>query len=91
MLRGTNPYGSCAVTLLRLWAGRALNALGVPGVVQPGTYEAGIGQASVRVTVGPLFTVMTVNGVDVYLDRFTGAVDGAGLGVARGRALADTP
>ncbi len=82
---------SFAVTMLRLWAGRVLNAIGVPGVVQPGTYEAGIGQASVRITVGPLFTVVTVNGVDVYLDRFTGAVDGVGFGVASGSALADTP
>jgi hypothetical protein len=32
-------------TLLRFWAGKVLNAIGVPGVLQPGTYEAGIGQA----------------------------------------------
>ena len=80
-----------ALTMLRLWAGKLLNAIGVPGVVQPGTYQAGIGQASVRVTLGPLFTVVTVNGVDVYFDRFTGAVDGVGFKVADGCVLADTP
>jgi hypothetical protein len=84
-------HASFALTMLRLWAGKLLNAIGVPGVVQPGTYEAGIGQASVRITLGPLFTVVTVNGVDVYFDRFTGAVDGAGFRVADGCALADTP
>ena len=73
---------SLAVTLLRLWAGKALNAIGVPGIVQPGTYEAGIGPASVRITVGPLFTVVTVNGIDVYLHRFTGAIDGVGFSTA---------
>src|SRR5262249_19874299 len=75
--------------LLRLWAGRALNAIGVPGVVRPGTYEAAIAQASVRITVGPLFTVVTVNGVDVYLHRVTGAIDGVGFGAAPGRATGD--
>jgi hypothetical protein len=73
---------SFALTLLRLWAGKLLNAIGVPGIVQPGTYEAGIGEASIRVTVGPLFTVVTVNGVDVYLHRFTGAIDGVGFSMA---------
>lgn len=70
------------VTLLRFWAGKVLNAIGVPGVVQPGTYEAGVGQASVRIAVGPLFTVVTVNGVDVYLHRFTGEIDGVGFSAA---------
>ena len=77
------------LTLLRLWAGKALNAIGVPGVVRPGTYEAAIAQASVRITVGPLFTVVTVNGIDVYLHRVTGAIDGVGFGTPTGRATVD--
>lgn len=79
---------SFALTMLRLWAGKVLNAIGVPGIVQPGTYEAGIGEASIRVTVGPLFTVVTVNGVDVYLHRFTGAIDGVGFSMATSCASA---
>jgi hypothetical protein len=71
-----------AMTFLRFWAGKVLNAIGVPGVVQPGTYEGAVGQASVRIAVGPLFTVITVNGVDVYLHRFTGAIDGVGFSTA---------
>ena len=70
-----------AVTLIRFWAGKVLNAIGVPAVVQPGTYESGVGPTSVRITVGPLFTVVTVNGVDVYLHRLTGAIDGIGYSV----------
>ena len=71
-----------AVTLIRFTAGRLLNAIGVPGVVQPGTYESGVGPTSVCITVGPLFTVVSVNGIDVYIHRLTGAIDGVGLSVA---------
>ena len=79
------------LTVLRLWAGKVLNAIGVPGVVVPGTYEAGIGEASVRITLGPLFTVVSVNGVDVYFHRLTGAIDGVGFSVATGCTPAGTP
>jgi len=79
------------LTLLRFWAGKVLNAIGVPGVVVPGTYEAGIGEASVRITLGPLFTVVTVNGLDVYIHRFTGAIDGVGFSLATGCKPAGTP
>ena len=68
-----------------------MNAIGVPGVVVPGTYEAGIGEASVRITLGPLFTVVTVNGLDVYIHRFTGAIDGVGFSLATGCRPAGTP
>jgi hypothetical protein len=30
------------------------------------------------VTLGPLFTVVSVNGLDIYFDRLTGAIDGVG-------------
>ncbi|PWU23728.1 MAG: hypothetical protein C5B48_08050, partial [Candidatus Rokuibacteriota bacterium] len=81
-LAPTSQRLGTALTVLRLWGGRLLNALGTPGVVQPGTYDAGIGAVSVRITLGPLFTVINVNGVDVYLDRFTGEIDGVGFGAA---------
>ena len=80
-----------AVTLIRFTAGRLLNAIGVPGIVQPGTYESGVGPTSVRITVGPLFTVVSVNGIDVYLHRLTGAIDGVGLSVATVAPRHDSP
>ena len=80
-----------AVTLSRFWGGKVLNAIGVPGVVQPGTYESSVGPTSVRITVGPLFTVVTVNGVDVYLHRLTGAIDGIGYSVATPASRHDSP
>src|SRR5262245_45054031 len=82
--RATAQRVATAWTLLRLWAGMLLKELGVAGVVQAGRYQAGIGDVSVRVTLGPLFTVVSVNGVDVYLNRFTGVIDGVGFGVASG-------
>ena len=81
MIARTAPF---TLTLLRMWAGKVLNAIGVPGVLQPGTYEAGIARASIRVHVGPLFTVVSVNGVDVYFHRITGAIDGVGFSTATG-------
>jgi hypothetical protein len=79
------------LTLIRFWGGKLLNAIGVPGVVQPGTYESSVGPTSVRITVGPLFTVVTVNGVDVYLHRLTGAIDGIGYSVATPVSQHDSP
>ena len=79
------------VTLIRFWAGKVLNAIGVPGIVQSGTYESGVGPTSLRITVGPLFTVVTVNGVDVYLHRLTGAIDGIGYSVATPVSERDSP
>jgi len=84
-------HASLALTMLRFWAGRVLNAIGVPGVLVPGAYEAGIGEASVRITLGPLFTVVSVNGVDVYFHRLTGAIDGVGFSLATGCTRAGTP
>ena len=86
----TSNRASLGLTLLRLWVGKALNAIGVPGVVRPATYEAGIAPASVRITVGPLFTVVTVGGIDVYLHRLTGAIDGVGFSVATGCTMASS-
>ena len=34
--------------------------------------------ASVSVRCGPLFTVVTVNGINVYFYRLTGGIDGVG-------------
>ncbi len=70
---------SAGWTWIRFLCGRVLNAAGVPGVIVPGSYDAGLTPASVSVVVGPLFTVVSVNGLDVYFDRFTGKIDGIGF------------
>src|SRR4029077_1700421 len=78
-------------TLIRFWGSKVLNAIGGPGGVQAGTYESSVGPTSVRITVGPLFTVVTVNGVDVYLHRLTGTIDGVGCSVATPVSERDWP
>jgi hypothetical protein len=66
-------------TLARLWAGRLLGALRIPGVMVSQTYDAQITHATVRVYLGPLFSVVSVNGLDIYFHRLTGKIDGVGF------------
>jgi hypothetical protein len=63
-------------TRIRFVVGYLLNGLGLPGVVISGDYRAEVPRAVVRVRVYPLFTVVTVNGVDVYFHRLSGRIDG---------------
>jgi hypothetical protein len=64
---------------LLTWFGRILNLAGFPGWVRAGEYESEYGRVCVRVT--SLYTVVTVNGVDVFFYRLTGGVDGVGVNV----------
>jgi hypothetical protein len=63
------------------WLGRVLNALGAPGFVRSGSFESQQLGARVRVHCGELFTVVSVNGTDVYFERLGGRLDGVGSGV----------
>jgi hypothetical protein len=60
------------------WLGRTLNALGAPGSVRSGNFESQQFGARVRVQCGELYTVLSVNGTDVYFDRLGGRIDGVG-------------
>lgn len=60
---------------VRLWVGRGLKAAGLPGVVVASTHNWPPVDAFVRVYVGPLFTVISVNGLDVHFHRLTGKED----------------
>lgn len=64
----------------RFW-GRVVNLAGLPGFVREVDYASGLG-VSVRVRTFSLFTVVTVNGVDVFFYRLTGRVDGIGFSPA---------
>jgi hypothetical protein len=48
-------------TSTRLWVGKLLGFLRVPGAVVNQTYDTEIAGARVRVYLGPLFTVVSVN------------------------------
>jgi len=66
-------------TLIRSWLGRLLVMLRIPGIIVNQTYDATVTRARVRVRLGPLFSVVTVNGLDVYFHRLTGKIDGVGF------------
>ena len=70
--------------MVRLWAGRLLTALRLPGIMVAQTYEAEITRARVRVHLSPLFSVVSINGVDIYFHRLTGRIDGVGFSASPG-------
>jgi len=67
---------------LRLWAGRLFDLAGIPGLVRDCDYEASICKARISVRRGQYFTVIRVNGLDVYFHRLTGKIDGIGFSPA---------
>jgi len=83
-LAGFLKHHSGMWTLIRLWVGKFLNAIGVPGIVVSQTYDAAVTRAQVRVTIGSLFTVVSVRGVDIYFHRLTGRIDGIGFSPSAG-------
>jgi hypothetical protein len=63
---------------IRQWLGGLANALGFPGLVRDTVYRSQHPAATVVVRRGRLFTVVCVNGTDVYFNRLSGRVDGVG-------------
>lgn len=67
------------IAWLRL-VGWLANAAGMPCVVREGHFDSAAMGVSVRVRASSLYTIVSVNGVDVYFYRLSGAFDGVGLG-----------
>jgi hypothetical protein len=65
-------------TLINLYLGKLLNLAGYPMIVRECTY--GTKELGVTVTVkrSDLFTVVTVNGIEVFFYRISGKIDGVG-------------
>ena len=59
--------------------GRALNTLGLPCIVRNGEYRSETFGTRVQVRCGEVFTVVTVNEIDIYFHRLNGRIDGVGL------------
>lgn len=74
--------GALAILRGRAWlaCARLLNALGVPGALRSAEIEDTATGQRLAITVGPLFTRVSVNGRDFYFDRITGRYDGTGMG-----------
>jgi len=64
--------------------GWLLNTADLPGFVAERDRRASIIDATVGVRKHPWFTVITVNGLDIYFHRLTGAIDGVGFSPVAG-------
>jgi len=67
-------------------AGRAFNALGLPGFVRNTDYESPRVGARVRVRCGEYLTIVSVNDIDVYFERLTGRIEGVAVSSAPDRS-----
>ncbi len=63
---------------VRLFFGNLFNLAGVPGLVRDCNYSGSAGKAEITVKQGGLFTIISVNGLDIYFHRLTGSIDGVG-------------
>ncbi len=72
--------------LFQLLGGFA-NSLGIPGFVRKVEYHSDNFGTRVAVRVGRLFTVVSVDGTDVYFNRFSGEIDGVGFSRTSGCKL----
>ena len=71
---------------IRLWSrvfgGKVYNLAGIPGIVRDCDYSSSAYDARIKVRAKDMFTIVTVNGLDIYFHRLTGSIDGIGLGEA---------
>lgn len=74
------------ISMLRLRArmllGKLYNLAGIPGIVRECEYSSSACNARISVKAKPMYTIISVNGLDVYFHRLTGAIDGVGLSAA---------
>jgi hypothetical protein len=79
---GGKPILAITLSRLRIWArlffGEVFNLAGVPGLVRECRYGSTATTAEITVKHGRLFTVISVNGLDIYFHRLTGSIDGVG-------------
>ena len=70
--------GAHIYLLWRRFIGKVANLAGFPIVVRETNYHSALG-VDVKVRTSPLYTTVTVNGVDVYFYRLSGQINGVAL------------
>src|SRR5262245_43207726 len=78
------------LTVLR-WLGSIANLAGIPGLVRDGIYDSPATDTHVTVRRSAYFTVVTVNGVQVYFNRLSGCLDGTAVSRTSDCTLDETP
>ena len=76
---------------IKLWFGKLLNLAGFPAIVRECNYHSQALNTDVKVRKLGLYTIITVNGLDVYFTRFTGTMDGVGFNPASGYTIVEYP
>lgn len=74
--------------MLRLskFLGTILNLAGFPGWVREGDYQSSFG-TDVKVRISPLYTRVSIDGVEIFFHRITGRIDGIGFSQGAGCRL----
>ena len=58
--------------------GWTLNLAGFPGFIRPCKYESGLFGETIKVRLSSRYTIINVNGLDIYFERISGRIDGVG-------------
>jgi hypothetical protein len=66
-------------SIVKMYLGRLLNLAGFPAIVREGEYRSEELGAKIKVLRTDLSTLVSVNGFDVYFNRFTGSIEGVGF------------
>jgi hypothetical protein len=74
---------------LKFWLGRLANLAGYPMLVRECDYKSKTLNASIRVKRLELYTLLSVNGLDIYFSRLTGAIEAVGPSRNAGRKFGD--
>jgi len=77
--KAKNPVSSWIRLRIRLALGMLFNLAGIPGLLRDCNYQAGVADATIKVRVRDMFTIVTVNGFEIYFHRLTGSIDGVGV------------
>ena len=73
-------YGQIFRGRIRRSIGQFMKNLRVPGAINDTHITDPVTHQTIKISVGILFTRLTVDGRDYYFNRFTGKFDGTGMG-----------
>ena len=82
-------FMSLSWSVVKFYLGKLLNLAGYPAIVRETEYQSRALKSRVSVKRLELYTLISVNGLDIYFDRFTGKIDGVGTTLDGGCTIPD--
>lgn len=67
----------------KVLCGKLLNLSGVPGFIRECDYRATVTNTRIKVRINDLFTIINVDGLDIYFKRRSGKISGVGISTCR--------